>query len=431
MTDEPDPGSAEAQGPVTITEELAEALADKREELFEEFGINDGFPPEVIREAETRTERVTQEIQDELDEREDLRDLTTWTTDPADAQDFDDAISITREDGAYRLWVHIADVTHYVNPETSMWEEAVQRANTVYLPGYTIHMLPPILAETVCSLVPQEDRLAHTVEMEIDEETLSFEDVEIYKSVINSDERLTYNECEERLENEDLPLHEENQLAFELADRMHEQRKEDGSLVLNPRRDRAHTIIEESMLKANKAVTHTLMWDRGVEAMYRVHPQPTPDQWNDALKEIQELSGVSIPGEAWGDDPRLAVNAALEEAPDRQLNKIQRAVLKVMPRAKYMNDPFGGHHALNFDIYGHFTSPIRRLSDLINHWIVHENDVPENLVELCDRASDKQKDGETVERLYKQFMEENGIDPHAVNNRGMEVVEADEAKHTV
>jgi len=192
---------------------------------------------------------------------------------------------------------------------------------------------------------------------------------------------------------------------------MHEQRKEDGSLVLNPSRDRAHTIIEESMLKANKAVTHTLMWDRGVEAMYRVHPQPTPDQWSKALREIQELDGVSIPGDAWGDDPRKAVNAALETAPDRQLNKIQRAVLKVMPRAKYMNDPFGGHHALNFDIYGHFTSPIRRLSDTINHWIVHENDVPENILELCDHASDKQKDGETAERLYKQFLQEQGLDP--------------------
>jgi len=81
-----------------------------------------------------------------------------------------------------------------------MWEEAVKRANTVYLPDYTIHMLPPVLAETVCSLVPNEDRLAHTVEMEIDDETLSFEDIDIYKSVINSDERLTYKECEERLE---------------------------------------------------------------------------------------------------------------------------------------------------------------------------------------------------------------------------------------
>jgi ribonuclease R len=186
------------------------------------------------------------------------------------------------------------------------------------------------------------------------------------------------------------------------------------------------------MLKANKAVTHTLMWDRGVEAMYRVHPQPTPDQWSEALTEIQELDGVSIPGSAWGDDPRKAVNAALEESPGRQLNKIQRAVLKVMPRAKYMNDPFGGHHALNFDIYGHFTSPIRRLSDTINHWIVHENDVPENLVELCDHASDRQKDGETVERIYKQFLQEQGLDPHAVNNRGIEVVDdAEEAKHTV
>jgi len=417
-------GTAEGQGPVEISPAEARQLQEKREDLFEEFEIRDEFPPEVLREARERTEGVQQEIEAELDERRDLRDLTAWTTDPIDAQDFDDAISVREEEDAYRLWVHIADVTHYVHPDSAMWEEAVQRGNTVYLPAYTIHMLPPTLAETVCSLVPDEDRLAHTVEMELDPETLSFEEIDIYKSVIRSDERLTYGECETRLEDPDAPLHDENVLAFELADRMHEQRKEDGSLVLNPRRDRAHTIIEECMLKANKAVTHELMWNRGVEAMYRVHPQPTPDQWNDALREIQELDGVSIPTDKW-DDPRKAVNGALETAPDRMLSKIQRAVLKVMPRAKYMNDPFGGHHALNFDIYGHFTSPIRRLSDLINHWIVHENDVPEDLIALCDRASDRQKDGETVERLYKGFMEEIGLDPYAVNNRGVVTVDDD------
>ncbi|MFB6219975.1 MAG: RNB domain-containing ribonuclease, partial [Halolamina sp.] len=353
-------GTAEGQGPVRITQDLADALEEKREELFAEFEIRDEFPDAVLREAERRVENVEQEIQNEVGERRDLRDLTAWTTDPADAQDFDDAISVERREDEYVLWVHIADVSHYVHPESLMWEEAVERGNTVYLPGYTVHMLPPVLAETVCSLVAGEDRLAHTVEMHLDTEELTFEEIDIYKSVIRSDERLTYTECEHRLDDEDAPLHEENQLAFELADRMHEQRKADGSLVLNPRRDRAHTLIEESMLKANKAVTHTLMWDRGVEAMYRVHPQPTPDQWNKALQEIQELDGVSIPGEAW-DEPRKAVNAALEESPGRSLDKIQRAVLKVMPRAKYMNDPFGGHHALNFDIYGHFTSPIRRL----------------------------------------------------------------------
>jgi len=415
-------GTAEGQGPVEISPAEARQLQEKREDLFEEFEIRDAFPPDVLREARDRTENVQQEIQDELETRTDLRDLTAWTTDPIDAQDFDDAISVREEEDGYRLWVHIADVTHYVHPDSAMWEEAVQRGNTVYLPAYTIHMLPPTLAETVCSLVPEEDRLAHTVEMELDPETLSFETIDIYKSVIRSDERLTYSQCEHRLDDEDAPLHAENTLAFELADRMHEQRKEDGSLVLNPRRDRAHTIIEECMLKANKAVTHELMWNRGVEAMYRVHPQPTPDQWNDALREIQELDGVSIPSDKW-DDPRKAVNGALETAPDRMLSKIQRAVLKVMPRAKYMNDPFGGHHALNFDIYGHFTSPIRRLSDLINHWIVHENDVPEDLIELCDRASDRQKDGETVERLYKGFMEEIGLDPYAVNNRGVVTVD--------
>ncbi|WP_136603127.1 RNB domain-containing ribonuclease [Salinigranum halophilum] len=417
-------GTAEGQGPVEIDAEVARHLKNKREELFEEFELRDKFPHAVLREAEERTEDVQAEIQNEVDERRDLRDLTTWTTDPADAQDFDDAISIEKGEETYTLWVHIADVSHYVHPGSEMWAEAVKRGNTVYLPAYTVHMLPPTLAETVCSLVPNEDRLAHTVEMHIDRETLSFESVDIYKSVINSDERLTYTQCENRLDEEESPLHEENVLAYELADKMHEQRKEDGSLVLNPSRDRAHTIIEECMLKANKAVTHELMWGRGVEAMYRVHPQPTPDQWDKALREIMELEGVSIPGSSF-DDPRKAVNAALEEAPGRALNKIQRAVLRVMPRAKYMNDPFGGHHALNFDIYGHFTSPIRRLSDLINHWIVHENDVPEDLVELCDRASDRQKDAETAERLYKQFMEEIGLDPYAVNNRGVVTVDDD------
>ena len=421
-TDDGESGTAEAQGPVQVTQRLDEALAEKREDLFEEFGIADGFPPEVLAEAKERTQGVDDEIEEAIDDREDLRELTTWTTDPIDAQDFDDAISVRDDGDEYHLWVHIADVTHYVHPESAMWQEAVERGNTVYLPAYTIHMLPPVLAETVCSLVPEEDRLAHTVEMRLDKETLSFEEVDIYKSVIRSDERLTYSQCEERLEDPEAPLHEENALAYEVAEQLHEQRKADGSLVLNPSRDRAHTIIEECMLKANKAVTHELMWNRGVEAMYRVHPQPSPDQWDDALREIQDLNGVSIPGGSW-DDPRKAVNAAMEEAPDRALNKIQRAVLKVMPRAKYMNDPFGGHHALNFDIYGHFTSPIRRLSDLINHWIVHTNDVPEDLVALCDRASDRQKDAETAERLYKQYMEEVGLDPYAVNNRGLEVVD--------
>ncbi|WP_115865536.1 ribonuclease catalytic domain-containing protein [Halorussus litoreus] len=425
-------GTVEGQGPVEISQEVADRLADRREELFEKFEIRDEFPDAVLTEAEKRTEDIQQEIADEVDERRDLRDMTTWTTDPVDAQDFDDALSIEERDDEYVLWVHIADVTHYVNPETNMWEEAVERANTVYLPAYTIHMLPPILAETVCSLVPNEDRLAHTVEMHLDKEHLGYEDIEIYKSVVRSDARLTYSEAErlldepetaeDLLEDQEVDLAEKNELVWKLADRMHEQRKEDGSLVLNPRRDRAHTIIEECMLKANKAVTHQLMWDRGVEAMYRVHPQPSPDEWGEALQEIQELDGVSIPGEAW-DDPRKAVNATLEEAPARQLDKIQWAVMKVMPRAKYMNDPFGGHHALNFEIYGHFTSPIRRLSDLINHWIVYTNDVPEDLVALCDRASDKQADAEACEREYKQYLEEVGLDPSAVNNRGVEVVE--------
>jgi ribonuclease R len=124
------------------------------------------------------------------------------------------------------------------------------------------------------------------------------------------------------------------------------------------------------------------------------------------------------------------VNATLEEAPGRQLDKIQWAVMKVMPRAKYMSDPFGGHHALNFEIYGHFTSPIRRLSDLVNHWIIYQDETPEGVVlaELCDHASERGKAAETCERVYKDFLQEVGLDPHAVNNRGLEVVDADDAE---
>ena len=435
-SDQAQAGTPEGQGPVEIDADLARHLENKREDLFEKFEMPHEFPPAVLEEARERTENIEAEIQDELDERTDLRELTTWTTDPVDAQDFDDALSIEATDEGYTLWVHIADVTHYVDPETAMWDSARERGNTVYLPGHTVHMLPPVLAETVCSLVPHEDRLAHTVEMQLDPEDLSYEEIDIYKSVIRSDARLTYTDCEHVLEDPDeatafledgrdpetVALGEKNQLLWELADRMHEQRKADGSLVLNPRRDRAHTIIEECMLKANKAVTHELMWTRRVEAMYRVHPQPAPEEWSEALREIQNLDGVSVPGETWS-EPRKAVNATLEEAPERQLDQIQWAVMKVMPRAKYMNDPFGGHHALNFEIYGHFTSPIRRLSDLINHWIVATNDVPEDLVALCDHASERQQTGESCEREYREFLEEVGLDPSAVNNRGLEIVE--------
>ena len=415
-------GTAAGQGPVEIDEELARHLSNKREELFEKFEIPDAFPDAVHDEAEVLAGDVDAAVESELDERRDLRELETWTTDPIDAQDFDDALSIEVNEDTATLWVHIADVTHYVTPDSEMWAEARRRGNTVYLPGYTVHMLPSVLAETVCSLVPEEDRLAHTVEMELDRETLSYESIDIYKSVIHSDERLTYTETEQRLDEAGERLHEDLTAVWDLADEMHEQRKEDGSLVLNPRRDRAHTIIEECMLKANKAVTHELMWNRGVEAMYRVHPQPTPEEWDKALRQIQELEGVSIPSDSW-DDPRKAVNATLEEAPERQLSKIQRAVMRVMPRASYMSDPFGGHHALNFEIYGHFTSPIRRLSDLVNHWIVDTNDVPSDLASLCDHASSRQKAAEQCEREYKTFLREVGLDPYAVNNRGIEVVD--------
>ncbi|MFB6284858.1 MAG: RNB domain-containing ribonuclease [Halobacteria archaeon] len=411
-----------------IDDETREKIEAKLEDLMEDYGISDEFPPAAKKEVEEITDGFQDSIQEEIEEgdRRDLRDLTTYTCDPKRAQDFDDAISIETDENeegekTWTLWVHIADVSHYIHPDTELYEEAKRRASSVYFPGYTVHMLPSDLSETVCSLVPKEDRLAHTVEMDINSR-FSFEEVDIYKSAIRSDRRLTYSQTEavlddgpEAVEGVDVELAGKILESNRLAEHLHETRKQDGSLVLNPAADRAHTIVEECMLKANRAVTQELMWDRGVEAMYRVHPQPTDEQWAEALQEIQDLDNVSISAQNW-DMPRVAVNEAIEQATERELRKIQRAVLKVMPRAKYMSDPFGGHYALNFDIYGHFTSPIRRLADLVNHRIVHVNEVPENLSNLATHASDRQRDAEGAERDFKKYLEELGLDPHEVED---------------
>ncbi|MFW5930059.1 MAG: RNB domain-containing ribonuclease, partial [Halobacteriota archaeon] len=250
---------------MSLDVETRETATEKAEEVLEEHEIPLDYPEAALEEVDEVTADYESTIADEAEDsgRRDLRDHLTFTTDPRRAQDFDDAISIEPRDDGWRLWVHIADVGHYVRPGMELYDEAKRRATSVYLPGYTVHMLPPRLAETVCSLVPDEDRLAHTVEMEVNED-LSFDDVEIYRSVVRSDRRLTYAETERVLEGEDVEgvspgVRVSIEDAYDLAEELHETRKADGSLVLNPARDRAHTVVEECMLKANKAVTHELM----------------------------------------------------------------------------------------------------------------------------------------------------------------------------
>ena len=219
-------------GPIKIPEEVYKQIVGKRESLLEKLGIVDQFPEDVIEEAKGWADGNKEEVSLELENRRDLRELTTWTTDPASAQDFDDALSITEEEKGYRIWVYIADVTHYVTPDTKTWKLAMERGNSTYMSGHTIHMLPRYLAEDVCSLVPGEDRLAHTVEMYINRDTLSYESIDIYKSVIRSDERLTYRECEKRLENPDLPLHKECKTICEVTERLQKQRKDAAAIYI-------------------------------------------------------------------------------------------------------------------------------------------------------------------------------------------------------
>jgi len=340
---------------------------------------------------------------------------------PVDAQDFDDAISVMERDHEYVVWVHIADVTHYVHPESAMWDAAVDRGNTIYLPAYTVHMLPPVLAETVCSLVPQEDRLAHRRDAPRQGRPL-YRNIEIYKSVIHSNERLTYTETEDRLDEPDAPLHDEISLVYELADQMHEQRKEEGSLVLNPRRDRAHTIIEECMLKANKAVTHELMWDRGVEAVYRVHPSrrptsgTTPSARFRTRRRLHPRGLLGRPAEGGQRHPRTGARTPAREDPvggdegDAPREVHERPVRRA-PRAQLRDiRPLHQPHP-----------PDERPRQPLDRLPERRPREPHRTL----RPRQRQKAGESAEREYRNFLEEVGLDPDAVNNRGIRVVEED------
>ena len=376
------------------------------------YGLVDGYPQAAVDEAASLAVDVEGALADPL--RRDIRDRFAITIDPVDARDFDDAISVARTvRGGWMLGVHIADVSHYVDWESAIDLEARRRSTSVYLADRVLPMLPERLCNDLCSLRPDEDRLAFTVDIELDAQG-RVRTYEPYPSVIRSRVRMDYGaadallregepdgaaldavECGRaelaveaaRANGVDLRAFLRN--ADALARARREIRRKWGSIefdtpevhvlldeagmpvdIVTRERTAATSLVEEAMLLANECVAEFLA-DRDLVSAYRVHEDPSPDSLASAAKTLTELGAVEG-GLAAGimlGDPR-AMNAAVEDAAGTAFApQVNALLLRAQQRAVYKSHN-EGHYALGARAYCHFTSPIRRYPDLIAHRVL-------------------------------------------------------------
>ncbi len=356
--------------------------------VIEEHELPVAFSPAVLQEASA----IPQEVKPSMRRnRQDLRSLPTVTIDGEKARDFDDALSIEKIKGGWRLWVHIADVAHYVREGCFLDQEAYARGTSVYLPDRAIPMLPEALSNGICSLNPKVDRLTLTAEMDIDRNGAVFR-YDIYESVIRSDERMTYTAVRQILADRDpilrkryAPLVPKFELMAELMEVMRGKRLRRGSIdfdlpepeivldlqgqmtdIVRAERNMAHQLVEEFMLAANETVAGHLE-DLGIPLIYRIHEEPAEDKMSD-LAEFLSTIGITLPP-ADKMKPRHIQRAvaSVKGTPVEVL--VNTVVLRTMKQARY-SDVNVGHFGLAAETYTHFTSPIRRYPDLIVHRIL-------------------------------------------------------------
>ncbi|UOR11748.1 ribonuclease R [Halobacillus amylolyticus] len=376
--------------------EIVEILGHKNDpgidiiSIIHKHGIKTEFPEEVLGQAGEAPDQISE---DEIKNRRDLRDEMIVTIDGADAKDLDDAVTVKQLDnGNYKLGVHIADVTYYVEENSAIDKEARERATSVYLVDRVIPMIPHRLSNGICSLNPQVDRLTLSCEMEIN----SRGDVvghEIFQSVIKTNERMTYKDVNSILEDNDealierykdlVPMFREMEgLAATLRNKRFGRGAidfdfkeagvivdEEGKAVDVKLRERsvAERLIEEFMLAANETVAEHFHW-MDVPFIHRVHEDPDESKLQNFFEFVANL-GFSVKGTADNIHPQ-ALQKVLEEVKETHEEMIiSKLMLRSMQQAKY--DPQSlGHFGLSTEFYTHFTSPIRRYPDLIVHRLI-------------------------------------------------------------
>ena len=397
--------------------------------IMAEYELPVKFPPAVERAAD----RIPLEIPaEEIKKRKDYREVTTFTIDPADAKDFDDALSIRElRTGLYEIGVHIADVSYYVKENTVLDKEAFARATSVYLVDRTIPMLPERLSNGVCSLRPDEDKLCFSVilRMNANAEVL---DQWFGRTVIRSNRRFAYEEAQAIIEGADGDCRQEILWLNDLAQKLRAERFKAGALdfereevkfyldekghptgVYFKRSKEANKLIEEFMLLANKKVAEfigkTKPGKKAKTFVYRVHEQPLPEKLEDFNRFIAKFGyGVKT-----GSRKALtsSMNRLIGEVRDRpEQNLIQTLAIRTMAKAVYSTDNVG-HYGLAFDYYTHFTSPIRRYPDVMVHRLLQRyldagrSVNKEKYEEYCKHSSEMEQLAANAERAsikYKQ-----------------------------
>ncbi|MDY6778191.1 MAG: ribonuclease catalytic domain-containing protein, partial [Candidatus Nanohaloarchaea archaeon] len=355
------------------------------QDLKAEFDIPEKYHDDhpAVQEAQDMEVDIDTALE-ERGEYGDLRDLTAFTIDPPDAQDFDDAVSIEETDQGYRTWVHIADVSHYVEPGSELDRAAEERGVTFYLQDNTRHMLPEELSTELCSLVPEEERLAATVEMEMDEHG-NVKDYDIYKSVIESDARFSYDEADKFLEEAERQDQDPAEILSKTTytddadiaesllhlDELTEQIKEDNwdsRLYLNSEDSASSRIIEEMMIKANECVGDYCQ-NNGIPAMFRTEADPEKGWKEEVREELEDLGYHKEAGWLAENKFEKLNDFMTHEVQDGDINEARKAIVTKLPRARYEIHGMN-HFALNTRPYAHFTSPIRRDADLKTHQMI-------------------------------------------------------------
>lgn len=358
------------------------------------IAIEKGFSAELEEKTEAEAKKIKQEGISEKDYigRRDFRKILTFTIDPADAKDFDDAISFLElPTGEYEIGIHIADVSHYVKVGSELDNEARERGTSVYLVDRTIPMLPETLSNDLCSLVPNKDRLTMSAVFTLDKNA-KVKSEWYGRTVIHSKKRFTYEEAEESIKNTNAPLHKELFILNNLAKKLTKERFQNGAMsldqeevkfvldensvpikVIKKERGDSNKLIEEFMLLANKKVAELI--SKGIKKeegvfIYRVHDLPSQEKTEDLALFLRGL-GYKITFRN-GIIPSYEINNILKNITDEnKRDTINRMVIRSMAKAIYSTKNIG-HYGLAFEYYTHFTSPIRRYPDILVHRFLND-----------------------------------------------------------
>jgi len=396
--------------------------------ILAEFGLPLEFPEEVLAAADKIDISISQQ---EISQRRDFRSITTFTIDPDDAKDFDDALSVEfLDNGNIRAGIHIADVTHYLEPDKILDREAVHRATSVYMVDRVVPMLPEVLSNMVCSLRPNEEKLCFSAVFELDQNAQVIN--EWYgKTIINSNHRFTYDSAQAVLDAGEGPFAKELKALLKLSKIMRQERTahgaiefggsevkfeldEDGKPIGVKKKIMKDTnrLIEDFMLLANKSVAAKIgkVKQGPVKSfVYRVHDEPDPDKLVElkafARRFGHEFSAAKDKGAAF------AITQLLKDvAGQPEEDIIRHMAVRTMAKAYYSTDNMG-HYGLSFDYYTHFTSPIRRYPDILvhrqlEHFLQNEKGIAEEELNLlCRHCSIRERKATEAERAsikYKQ-----------------------------